>query len=138
MAPAPSETTGKSDEQAETSGKISTATQEVKTIYIIKTNLNLDHDSIKQLLIAEDILKPDSDFSIRKETGDQMHSNVSVDSQKLFVAVDDETDTGSAPGNPVKQENAEESRATNQGNQKSLLSNKTGTKTRTYLFIHRL
>ena len=66
------------------------APKEVKTIYIIKTNINLDDDSIRQLLIDEDLLEPDNEFCIKKET----QSNMLCHEQKerLYVAIDNTND----------------------------------------------
>ena len=70
--------------------------KEVKTIYIIKTNINLDDDSIRQLLIDEDLLEPDNDFCIKKET----QSNMLCHEQKerLYVAIDNTNDQVTSRG----------------------------------------
>ena len=62
----------------------------MKTIYIIKTNISLDDDSIRQLLIAEDLLEPDNSFFVRKETQREMHEH--REKEKLFVADDNTKD----------------------------------------------
>ena len=74
--------------------------KEVKTIYIIKTNINLDDDSIRQLLIAEDLLELDNDFCIKKETQSSMLCH--EQKERLYVAIDNTTDqvaSGSCHGN---------------------------------------
>ena len=91
--PSDAETSGSTiPENAEVQSKnsVKETPKEVKTIYIIKTNINLDDDSIRQLLIDEDLLEPDNDFCIKKET----QSNMLCHEQKerLYVAIDNTND----------------------------------------------
>ena len=90
--PSDAENSGGIPENAEVQCKnsVKEAPKEVKTIYIIKTNINLDDDSIRQLLIDEDLLEPDNEFCIKKET----QSNMLCHEQKerLYVAIDNTND----------------------------------------------
>ena len=76
--------------EAQCKDSVKETPKEVKTIYIIKTNINLDDDSIRQLLIAEDLLEPDNDFCIKKETQSSMLCH--EQKERLYVAIDNTND----------------------------------------------